>query len=507
MTVRTRLLVTFLVVIAALALPATFAALRLAELETLAVEGRSRHATASLSVGRVRAALVRLDLYLRSYVAAPGPGAREELGTAISDLEGEVEILAASGYADAAGSLRPMVEALGASTDQIEELVEAGRLVDATAGFRRLRPLADRTEARLADAAADIDARARREFERAREIGARARRGTLLALGFGGAVAVLVGFWAAAALTAPLRRLADATARVADGDFRAPEDLPYDRSDEIGELSRSFRAMARRLAELDRMKAEFVGVASHELKTPINVIMGYAELIDDELAGQVTDEQHEILHSIAHQCRAMTRLVSRLMDISRLETGTYRLELEKVHVRDLITGLVRAFDVMADRRGVRLETEVEESAPETLRVDVDIIRDEVLGNLVSNALKFTPEGGEVKVSARGEGEAVVFRVADTGPGIPEDHREHVFEKYYQAERSRKMGSGLGLAIAQEMVVAHGGKIELVSAGGDGAGAVFEVTLPLRPSATENASVPPRQRPRHPSTGSDVPAPG
>lgn len=478
MTVRRRLLAVFGALLLLMALPAGFAVLGLTDLRNLAVEGRGRHATASLSMGRFEASLARFDLYLRSFLAAPGEGVRTEVHGALKVLDEETRRLEEVGYADAASELAPVVEALTVSTRQIEQLVEQdGGLGPATRAFSRTQPLVDEAGRRVAEAALSVDRQAEADFARAESISSSARTGTLIALLASLAVAGLVAAWTTGALTGPIRRLMEATGRVADGRFASPPELPYSREDEIGELSRSFRAMTRRLAELDRMKAEFVTVASHELKTPINVIRGYTELIEEELASEVTEHQGEILHGIAEQSEAMSRLVSRLMDISRLEAGTYRLEWEEIHLRDLMTGVMRAFDRAAEQEGVELSTEIEESAPRTLVVDVDIVRDEILGNLVSNAVKFTPEGGEVRVRAWGQDGAAVFEVSDTGPGIPDDHRSHIFEKYYQAERSRSMGSGLGLAIAREMIEAHGGTIRLADEAG--AGAVFRLTLPVQ----------------------------
>jgi signal transduction histidine kinase len=186
------------------------------------------------------------------------------------------------------------------------------------------------------------------------------------------------------------------------------------------------------------------------------------------------------MQRIGEQTRVLTRQVSRLMDISRLETGSYLIELERVALRDLIMGVERAFEIVALEKGVTLLAEVDPDAPQELVVDIDLIRDEVLSNLVSNALKFTPEGGHVWVRARGEEGGIVIEVTDTGPGIPPEHRPHIFEKYYQVERSRSLGSGLGLAIAKEMVEAHGGRIELVDR--EGPGTTFEVHLPVRMEA-------------------------
>ena len=215
---------------------------------------------------------------------------------------------------------------------------------------------------------------------------------------------------------------------MADGNYAPPRDLPYGRGDEIGDLARSFRGMTQRLEDLDRLKTEFVGVASHELKTPINVIRGYTELIEEELAGELTQHQRDILDRIAEQTRSMAKMVSRLMDISKLETGKYQMDLEVVLVQDLLLGLVRSYELLADERGIKLHSEVLPETPDRVEVDVDLFRGEVLGNLITNALRFAPEGGEVRVLARREEEGVLFEVADNGPGIPRRHRPHVFKK-------------------------------------------------------------------------------
>lgn len=484
MTVRSQLVAVFAVMATVLLFPAGYAVIRLAELRDIAVEERGRHAAASLALGRLSAGLADLDRYERSYVAAPDSALRAAVRRTMSWLHRELEYLDAARYGSATEELRRTVARTAELTVEIDSLVAGGRLVEATEAFARLAPLVEEAEERLGSLAAAVDRRAQEDFERARVISDSARSAILAAIGLSLVVAVLLGGWATGTLTVPLRRLTRATAGVARGDFRTPESLPYDRPDEIGALAGSFRAMTERLAELDRLKAEFIGVASHELKTPINVIRGYADLIEEELTEDLTEHQREILRGIVEQAHVMSRLVSRLMDLTRLETGRYRLEVEEVHLEDVVTGLVRAFDVLSHREGIAIVTEILPSAPRILVVDVDAIRDDVLGNLVSNALKFTPRGGEVRITAWGEehadGTGAVIEVADTGPGIPEEHRPHIFEKYYQVERSRAVGTGLGLAIAKEVVEAHGGEIRLEPPGD--AGARFRIRLPVRPAS-------------------------
>jgi signal transduction histidine kinase len=171
----------------------------------------------------------------------------------------------------------------------------------------------------------------------------------------------------------------------------------------------------------------------------------------------------------------MVRLVHRLLDIGRLEAGTYPLEIESIDVRDMFDRLTRTFGVLAEEQGIRLEAVVKDTSPETIDADVDLLRNEVLGNLLSNALRFTPAGGEIRLTAWGEEEYAVFEVSDTGPGVPEDKRAHIFEKYYEGGRRRFMGAGLGLAVVKEVVEAHDGRVTLEPP--DDRGATFRVYVP------------------------------
>ena len=482
MTVKNRLILTFVLVGGLLILPALFAAQRLSELRDLAVEERGSHATAALALGRIEAGLVELDQAVRSYLATSELAWRDRVRDALAGLDGEVVGIREAGYMEAVVPLATAMDSLRTVVERMGGLVASDELAAATNLLSAFDATVPRVRGRLEEMADVVDRRASADFERARAISASARRNTVLAVLVALVLAVLLSWWTTSALTSPLLRVRTAMARVADGSFEAPSGLPYERDDEIGDLAASFRTMTQRLAELDRIKAEFMGVASHELKTPINVIRGYTELIEEELVGDLTDNQREILDRIAEQTRVLTRQVSRLMDISRLETGSYAVEVEPVLLGDLILGVQRAYEILAAEKGVELTLEVADDAPERLVIDVDLIRDEVLGNLVRNAIKFTPEGGKVEVRAWGEGDGVTIEVSDTGPGIPESHRAHIFDKYYQVERSRSMGSGLGLAIAREMVEAHGGTIELVD--GDESGATFRIHLPVEYAGEE-----------------------
>ncbi|MDT8368835.1 MAG: histidine kinase dimerization/phospho-acceptor domain-containing protein, partial [Longimicrobiales bacterium] len=443
MTVRSRLIASFAVITAILLIPALYSASRLSELRSIAVEGRDEHATAVLAVGRVAVALADLDRLERSFVATGDDVLQAAVWEEFATLRSVTRELDAAGYAEEVRPLTPVLASLEAFGRTIDTRMDDGDVNQATDVFRAMEPLFDEARRELAVVASAIDGRAQADFERARQISVSGRTTTLLATGGFLVLALALGVWTTRALTRPLRLLVRATSGVAEWSFRSPDDLPYERADEIGELSRSFRTMTSRLADLSRMQSEFVGVASHELKTPINVIHGYAELLDEEIDGEMPERQKEILKGIVEQTDVLSRQVSRLMDISKLETGSYRTEMEPVHLEDLITGLVRSFEMLAAQAGVALETEVLDSAPERIVMDADLIRDEVLGNLVANAIKYSGVDGTVRIVARGEADGVLFLVSDTGPGIPEKDRSRIFEKYYQVERSRTMGSGLG----------------------------------------------------------------
>jgi signal transduction histidine kinase len=486
-SVRARLLVGFGVVVLVLLLPSLFAADRLAQLRHLAVEGRSEQAAAVAGLGRIEASLAELDRLERSLVATSDSALARLADAAADSLRSAFGELSRSPYSEQAERLRPHVAAIDSLSRTIGVQVRTGRITEATATLAGMIPRFADVEAAASEVTEAIDAQARQDFLHAEELSASARVRTLAGLMIALIVAALVVLVTTGALTRPLRRLSRATARVADGRFETPEALPYQRSDEIGDLSRSFRTMTRRLEQLDRSKAEFLGMATHELKTPLNVIAAYAELIGEELGDDASERHRGMVAGVAEQARIMSRLVSRLMDISRLEAGTYRLAPEPVRVEDLVTGIEALVDRVAKDRDVVLRIRIAETAPESVTLDVDIVRDEVFGNLLSNALRFTPPGGWIEIEAEGMPGGIAFTVTDSGTGIAEEHRSFIFDKHYTVDRARAVGSGLGLAIAKEMVELHGGMITLEESEADH-GARFRVAFPLSP-ATDGLEVP------------------
>ncbi|HEU4456451.1 MAG TPA: HAMP domain-containing sensor histidine kinase [Longimicrobium sp.] len=365
-----------------------------------------------------------------------------------------------------------------------EEILRASP-TDTSAAYRQdvVTPAFEQLDRSLDPISAAIDREGEEKVAEAQDVSGNARRTTLTALAIALALTIIVGSLMTRALLRPIQELRRGMAHVAEGDFKPDVRVPRGRQDEIGDLARSFTTMTTQLAELDRLKAEFVSVASHEIKTPLSVIKGYVSLLADGIYGPVGDQQKKTLGSISDQVDRLTRLVHRLLDISRFEAGGGRLEVRRINVRDFLDELTAGFRVLAYQNEVQFAVRVADDVPVNIEGDADRLN-EVLGNLLSNAFKFTPSGGTIRVEARRDGGAgVEVEVSDTGVGIPQEKLPKIFEKFYQVENEaqpRSVGSGLGLAIAREIVEAHGGTIGATSQ--EGKGTTFRVVLPERPPA-------------------------
>ncbi len=487
MTVRTKLVGTFVVVILIVMAPSFYGVLKLTELRDIVLYRQSELATAYLSMGRVATSLSELDRFQRSYIVAPSQELRLEIRRAVSNARFDLSQLSDIGYDEVAEPVQSRLDTLEVASGRLERLVADDRINEAIAYFDSIRTVYVRTESLLERIGASIDANGREDARRAVQVSVSAAQRTVIAVWVSLALALALGLATVGNLMSPLGSLRAAMAKVAGGSFIASSELPYERSDEIGDLSRSFRSMTERLDELDRLKAEFVSIASHELKTPIHIINGYAEMMEEGTLGEVSEKQHEALQRIGDQAAQMTERVSQLLNLTRFLAGGLQLELEQVRTRDLLTDVRLAFEILADQEGIDFSVALDESAPESLEVDRIRVTHELLGNLVSNAFKFTPAGGKVLVRASGAEDSLVFHVIDTGKGIPPEQLPYIFEKYYQAgSEGRSVGAGLGLAIARQIVEAHGGRISAESA--PDRGTTVEVVLPAQNGEAPAASV-------------------
>ncbi|MCL6587754.1 MAG: cell wall metabolism sensor histidine kinase WalK, partial [Anoxybacillus sp.] len=226
---------------------------------------------------------------------------------------------------------------------------------------------------------------------------------------------------------------------------------------------------------LDKLRKDFVANVSHELRTPIAMLQGYSEAIIDDIAA-TDEEKKEMAKVIYDESLRMGRLVNDLLDLARMEAGHITLNLEKVALRPYIERVIRKFQGLAKEKGVDLSAEFHSDAE--VVIDPDRI-EQVLTNLIDNALRHTDEHGSVKVMVERNGDSVVIHVQDSGSGIPEDDLPFVFERFYKADKARtrgRSGTGLGLAIAKNIVEAHKGTITVHSKLGEGT--TFTFTLPL-----------------------------
>jgi signal transduction histidine kinase len=336
------------------------------------------------------------------------------------------------------------------------------------------------------------DALEERTSERVEDFAARTEDAAVLAmaaLGIAVLIAFGVGIWLTRSINAPLRELDAGMRAVAEGHFKRPLAISADRGDEFGRLAESFRSMAAQLEELDRLKAEFVSIATHELKTPVNVMLGYLQLLQENVYGELTDKQREIAGTLVSQTQQLSRLIRQLLDVSRFDAGGGKLETKPIVLAEFLDDLERAFRVLALQREVSFDVKSDRDIPHEVLWD-PVRMNEVLGNLLSNAFKFTNKGGRVSLVVGREGDHVRMAVSDTGAGIPQDQLPHIFEKFYQADTQAPLalrGAGLGLAIAKSILTAHNGSIAVDSR--VGVGTTFTIRLPIRVIRRPSASLP------------------
>jgi signal transduction histidine kinase len=269
-------------------------------------------------------------------------------------------------------------------------------------------------------------------------------------------VALAVGYAAATMFARRLHRLERAADRLASGDFSEP--VADEGSDEVGQLARAFERMRERLAQLEHARREFIANASHELRTPLFSLGGFLELMENEELEPRT--QQEFIATMREQVDRLTKLATDLLDLSRLDAGRLHVEAEPVDLDAVARALVDEFRAVARSSGHELQVvgngEAEALADEGRALQIGRI-------LVENALVHTAPGTAVRLRSDRRDGIAVLEVEDEGAGIPREHTQHVFERFYRVEgASTASGSGLGLAIARELAELMGGAIELDS---------------------------------------------
>jgi signal transduction histidine kinase len=284
----------------------------------------------------------------------------------------------------------------------------------------------------------------------------------------GVAAAVAMGFLLAGGLLRPIRRLTAASQDLARG--KLEQQLPVTSQDELGQLTVTFNQMSADLLRADQERKRMTADITHDLSTPLQIISGYVEMLEDDEV-KLTPQRLEIIKTEIEHLR---RLVGDLTTLSQVEAGVLDIQLQPAQPSVLLERVFQAYQPIAARQGVELSLDVSPSLPDILVDEGRMVQ--VLKNLIENALRYTPQGGTIQLGASAN-EKVQLRVTDSGAGIEADDLPYVFDRFYQADKARGANSGkmgLGLAICKALVVAQGGSISAQSAGkGQGTSIVME----------------------------------
>jgi two-component system sensor histidine kinase GlrK len=303
------------------------------------------------------------------------------------------------------------------------------------------------------------------------EIGMKLRQVGMVMTGAFIITGIIVSLIINRSITVPVSILKRKTKEIGQGNFKG--NLNLYSPPELAELAGAFNLMCNKLNELDQMKSDFFSFITHELRTPLSTIKMGMDLLRDGAEGPVTEGQKELLTVIEKEAYRLIGLVNSLLDLSKMEAGMMSFQLRPQNIAPLINQTIKELGPLVDSKKITLEIKVTEGLP-IVKVDSERIL-QALRNIIGNAVKFTPEGGRVKVSARSADHGVEVSIADTGPGIPSENLITIFEKFQQAITERTLptqGTGLGLAIAKQIITHHGGKIWAESQIGHGSTFIF-----------------------------------
>jgi signal transduction histidine kinase len=284
-------------------------------------------------------------------------------------------------------------------------------------------------------------------------------------------VSLLLGIFLARTLTRPIREITTATRALADGDLE--QTVPVRSQDELGELAESFNLMSTKLAQSVNLRRQMTADIAHELRTPISVILGHTEAMNDGVLPP-SEETYDIIRDEALR---LERMVDDLRTLSRADAGELIFNVCPTPVQGLLDQAIKAYRPHASKKDINLHLESHLDLPE-VNIDPDRMA-QVLSNILSNALRYTPEGGVITLSTKQTVREVEIRVHDTGPGIEPEELPNIFDRFYRVDKSRQRdsgGSGLGLAIAKSIVEGHGGRIWAESEQGEGTTIV--IALPI-----------------------------
>ncbi|OPY74746.1 MAG: Alginate biosynthesis sensor protein KinB [Syntrophorhabdus sp. PtaU1.Bin050] len=301
--------------------------------------------------------------------------------------------------------------------------------------------------------------------------------GTLAVLMLTIAFALVIGtsFVSTRSITKPLAALMDKTKEISKGVFEGELNIPS--PPELSELTMAFNVMCYKLKRVDTMKSEFLSTMSHELRTPLASIKEGIGLLQEGVGGAMSDKQKRLLKILSEETHRLIGLVNSLLDVAKMEAGMMRYNFQQENLAPLISKVLTEMGPLIEAKKIRLQTDIDGELP-PLSLDRERML-QAIRNLIGNAAKFTPERGQVKISACRKDDGVEFSVNDTGLGIPKENLTAIFEKFHQPPvRTSEWvkGTGLGLAFVKHIITAHGGKVWAESEPGQGSTFIF--VLPL-----------------------------
>ena len=315
-----------------------------------------------------------------------------------------------------------------------------------------------------------------REIERLRESAEESRLFLFALIMLAGAAALAFAIVLARIIARPIAQLDDAIRRLGRAEFERPIEVTGPR--DLASLGERLDWLRRRLTELEAEKNRFLQHLSHDLKTPLTALREGTELLSDQVAGPLAPSQRQVVAILRENAIKLQGMIEDLLDYQRTLHSAATLDAERIALEPLLRSSVQAHRLAAAAKGQRLVVEV---APAMVWADATKLRS-IVDNLLGNAIKFTPSGGVITLLAQERGGEVEIDVIDTGPGVPLEERDAIFDAFFRGRAGasgRAEGTGLGLAIARDFVKAHGGRIEVVpgSTGGH-----FRVMLPTRPAS-------------------------
>lgn len=293
-------------------------------------------------------------------------------------------------------------------------------------------------------------------------------------------LAFIIVYYTSYRLTKPLRQMSAAARQYASGDFstRIPQLSKvslFNRHDEIDELVQAFNSMAQALATLELSRRSFVANVSHELKTPMTTIGGF---IDGILDGTIEEEkQGQYLKIVSDEVKRLSRLVTGMLNMSKIEAGELDLKPQQFDISEMVFRTLLGFEQIIENKNIEIRG-LEDIGSNTVFADKDMIN-QVVYNLVDNAVKFTPEGGYIEVGTKADVEKVIVKIKNSGKGIPSEEIGKIFERFYKIDKSRSYdvkGAGLGLYLVKTIIELHGGQIFASSVEGEYTEFVFNIPL-------------------------------